>query len=171
MASVQDEEIISPKRVRLEVAAPPPPAATSPPAKIETENATSGTNETNDDVTSGVSEIKKSEPSLSPRPASSASESPNFVFGENLTERADNFASVKSGNFVFGQNLIARAANFSPEQKEAEAAKAALADKTTPVVASADPKSPPKSLSESAAAYYESHAAPKRKYDEVRGHS
>jgi hypothetical protein len=76
---------------------------------------------------------------------------------------------------VFGQNLTERAENFSPEPKEVSAA-ATSGDESVPEIASsssaaatpaADPKSP-KSLTESAAAYYESHATPKRKYDEVR---
>jgi len=80
-----------------------------------------------------------------------------------LAERADNFST----GFVFGQNLTERAENFSPEPAEAEPDKATL----SPVAAApiSDPKSPPKSLTESAAAYYETHAAPKRKYDEVSG--
>jgi len=106
----------------------------------------------------------------------SSAESANFVFGENLTERADNFQSVKAANFVFGQNLTERAENFSPEPRDEEttgsssASKAAAETPALPVQTTSDPKSPPKSLTESAAAYYESHAPPKRKYDEVKNH-
>lgn len=144
-AEEEEEPATSAKRVRLETA--PPPASAPSPAKTGPEP-----------------EVKPSQ-SLSPR----SSDAPNFIFGQNLAERADNFAT----GFVFGQNLTERAANFSPEPAadETEPDKPKPSTFTPPPVAApvSDPKSPPKSLTESAAAYYESHAAPKRKYDEVRG--
>jgi len=163
--------------VRLEVA----PAVSPVAVKTDTESV-----ELVGDGSTGEVEVKRrksetpapvapvtSAAALSPR---SSAESANFVFGENLTERADNFQSVKAANFVFGQNLTERAENFSPEPRDEEttgsssASKAAAETPALPVQTTSDPKSPPKSLTESAAAYYESHAPPKRKYDEVKNH-
>jgi hypothetical protein len=170
-----DEDVSSPKRVRLEVVAPqlthPTTTPTTPTSTVEKPDqlptiADSKTTSTS----SGETESKKSTETvaaLSPTRSSSASESSNFIFGENLTERADNFASVKSASFVFGQNLIERAGNFTPEETEAATAPKLTPVSPIPAAPISDPKSPPKSLTESAAAYYESHALPKRKYDEV----
>jgi len=148
-----------------------------------------------------------------------------FVFGQNLADRAANFAADptdpvaetiskspsgtkpaatadKAGEFLFGQNLSARAANFSeskenpesmvtdsattsnpdnPEtnpqqqsqQEAASSSKAADAEgESTSVVSPTTDGSTvggkaTKTLSESAAEYFETKAAQKRKYDEV----
>jgi hypothetical protein len=173
----EDESSGSAKRVRLETA--PPPLLPDKPVKP--------------DGPEGEADAKISPESLSPRPAAAlspprsaalspprsaalspprSSEASNFVFGENLTDRADNFSSAAaaaSPSFVFGQNLTERAENFSPEPSEPAAMVEEKSDQPSPKAPApvTDPKSPPKSLTESAAAYYESHAMPKRKYDEV----
>ena len=175
-----ENDVTSPKRVRLEIA----PVVSPVPVKTDAESDPVGEEgSVIAKASTGEPEVKRrksetpapvapvaSAATLSPR---SSAESSNFVFGENLTERADNFQSVKAANFVFGQNLTERAENFSPEPRDEETTgssptpKAAAVAPAAPVQTSSDPKSPPKSLSESAAAYYESHAPPKRKYDEV----
>ena len=112
-AEEEEEPATSAKRVRLETA--PPPASAPSPAKTGPEP-----------------EVKPSQ-SLSPR----SSDAPNFIFGQNLAERADNFAT----GFVFGQNLTERAANFSPEP---------AADETEPAVSASS--SPDKLIAQANAA-------------------
>lgn len=155
------------KRVRLETAPPPPPVA--PERAEHTEIPEADAKKCEPEPLSP--KLEKTASTLSPPRSSEASS--NFVFGEKLSERA----AAPAPGFVFGQNLTERAENFSSDPKEpvspAAAAAAAETKSEQPLPASSmspvsDPKSPPKSLTESAAAYYESHATPKRKYDEAR---
>lgn len=148
----RDEVTTSPKRIRLETA-PVVVEETAEPLKVDP-----------------IVEARPVTPQKTNKAPAAESKLGEFIFGENLTERADNFSNSKSANFIFGQNLNARAENFSPEPKEDKPDEPLprTASQTVPAVpAVSDPKSPPKSLTESAAAYYESHATPKRKYEEV----
>jgi len=105
----------------------------------------------------------------------------SFVFGQNLADRAANFAEMGDSkpdqqaappSFTFGQNLTARAEPpaAASEGDKAEPDTAESADEATHTSESAtEPPDTPagKTLSENAEDFMNSKSAQKRKYDEV----